>query len=427
MMRRTGKSILLVAALLLAGSGILPARSAGPAKGKGAAPPSESAEPARADGFLYGTITTDAGNRYFGVLRWGDEEAFWDDLFNGSKSELPYIDRLPEDSRQRREINILGLRFSYHWDEKDAGRVFITRFGDIQEIRPVRGQKVDVVMKSGTTYRLDGGSNDIGAQIHIQDSEVGNLELDWKRIERIVFEPAPAGLRPEERRLQGVVDTEDGVFSGFIQWDSHECLSTDRLDGKSEDGKLSLEMGRIRAIQKKGRKGVEVEMMDGRKFAMRGSNDVDSSIRGIFVEDERYGRVKISWDAFRRVDFRKSPATGRGYDDYRAATQLRGAVIGREGETWKGRLVFDLDESESWEMLNGERRGIEYYVPFEMIRSVEPLDENRSMVTLKSGQDLQLEESHDVAERNAGVLVLFGGKDREHYVPWDRIERIEFE
>ena len=53
----------------------------------------------RADGFLYGTVETNSGNNYTGLIRWGTEEAFWDDLFNSAKDDLPYLEdhgELPE-------------------------------------------------------------------------------------------------------------------------------------------------------------------------------------------------------------------------------------------------------------------------------------------------------------------------------------------
>ena len=427
-MRRPGATVLIAAAILLLGGGLPPAAASKAPAGKapaGKAPASKA--PAEGDGFLYGTVHTEGGRHYTGVLRWGDEEAFRDDLFNGAKDDLPYIDRLPEERRQRREIRVLGIQISYDWSEDATGRQFIARFGDLREIRPRGGDKVDVVMKNGTTYRLDDGSNDIGATVVVQDADVGVVEVAWKKIDRIVFAPAPAGLVHDVRRLQGDVTTEDGVFRGFIQWDSHECLSTDRLDGKSEDGKLSLEMGRIRSIEKQGRNESAVTLADGRTFDLRGSNDVDSTIRGILVEDERYGRVRISWDAFERADFRDATATGRGDAAYAPATPLRGTVTDREGRKWPGRLVFDLDESESFEMLNGDRDGVEYNIPFAMVKSVEPLDDDACSVTLRSGVALHLDESQDVTESNAGVLVLHDADGPERYLPWDEVRRIDFE
>jgi len=412
-MRRTGKMSLIVAGILLLGAGT-------PFSGAGTAS-------AGAEGFLYGTILTEGGRQYTGILRWGDEEAFWDDLFNGDKSKLPYMDRLPEDRRKRREIKVFGLRISYDWDEDAMGRQFVTRFGEIQEIRPLSGDKVDVKMKGGSTYRLDGGSNDIGATISVQDPEAGTVEIEWKKMERIEFASAPASLRPEVQRLYGEVTTENGMFRGFIQWDSQECLSTDKLDGDSEDGRLSLEMGRIRAIEKKSRSSSTVEMKDGRKWDLRGTNDVDSSIRGISVEDERFGRIKISWDSFRRVEFRPAPGSGRAYAEYKPGAPLRGSVTDHDGKTWKGRLIFDLDESESWEMLNGERQGVEYDTPMEMVRSIEPRDKDSCTIALREGRELRLEDGQDVSEANAGILVIPDGTGSEQYVPWDQVRRIDFE
>jgi len=412
-MRRPGKlSLITTTILFLSAAGLWLTGSAGAAE---------------ADGFLYGTVLTEGGRRYTGVLRWGGEEAFWDDLFNGTKSKLPYIDRLPEDKRKQREIKVFGLRISYDWDEEATGRQFEARFGDIQEIRPMSGENVDVKMKSGTVYRLDDGSNDIGATIGVQDPDVGDVEIEWKRIERIEFAGAPASLKPEAHRLYGEVTTENGVFRGFVQWDSQECLSTDKLDGDSEDGKLSLEMGRIKSIEKKSRSSSTIELKDGRKFDLRGTNDVDSSIRGILVEDERFGRVKISWDSFDRVDFRTGQGSGRPYAAYKPGVALRGTVTDREGKLWKGHLIFDLDESESWEMLNGEHDGVEYDLPMEMVRSIAPRDQDTSTIVLRERRELRLEDSQDVTEANAGVLVIPTGGGSERYIPWDEVRQVEFQ
>jgi hypothetical protein len=224
-------------------------------------------------------LHTEGGKRYTD-LRWGDEEAFWDDLFNGNKEDLPYIDRQPVEDRPRHKIRVFGIFPVGYWEDEDPGRQFVARFGDIKEIRPRGGDVVDVVMKSGTKYRLDGGSNDIGAIIHIVDPASGNIEVSWGEIESVLFEPA-SSTRAESgaQRLFGDVVTEAGTFRGFIQWDSQECLWSDRLDGESEDGKVSLEMGRIRAIEKRSRNSSRVETKDGKTADLSGTNDVKPPIR----------------------------------------------------------------------------------------------------------------------------------------------------
>ena len=75
-------------------------------------PPSVDAA-AATEGFIYGTVTTTSGNSYTGVLRWGTEEAFWDDLFHSSKEELPYAEYAEEaegeDDHDRERWWITGM------------------------------------------------------------------------------------------------------------------------------------------------------------------------------------------------------------------------------------------------------------------------------------------------------------------------------
>ena len=43
-----------------------------------------------ATGRIHGTVITHAGTRATGLIRWGGQEAFWDDLFQSAKLDLPY-------------------------------------------------------------------------------------------------------------------------------------------------------------------------------------------------------------------------------------------------------------------------------------------------------------------------------------------------
>ncbi len=386
-------------------------------------PPAVAAQDNR--GFLYGTVETRGGNEYRGFLRWGREESFWDDHFNSVKEELPHLKDRPEGRGRRSRIRMFGITIGYRWDE-NCCRQLISRFGDIREIRPLRGDRVDLTMKNGSVLEIDGGSNDIGARVTVHDESLGEVKVEWKQIERIVFAPAPADLQPPAQRLYGKLTSRAGTFEGYIQWDLQECLSTDELDGESDDGDLSIEMGKIKAIEKRNRNGSWVELKDGRRILLEDTNDVDSSNDGIFVEDERFGRVEIDWDDFERLDFEDTDSSGRGYDDYPPARSLTGTVIDTSGARYTGRIVFDLDESETWEMLDGDRDDVEYHIPFDMIASIEPLSRDSSRVVLRNGIELELEDSQDVAERNDGVVIV-PNEGRETYVAWRKVERIVFD
>ncbi|MBS1262130.1 MAG: hypothetical protein MAG453_01469 [Calditrichaeota bacterium] len=469
-------------------------------------------------GFIYGKIKMRSGNEYKGVIRWNDEEAFWDDLFHSYKERRPYedyleehghigkveiddledeirdiereqeelereIDRLSERIEQlarreakakdadRREqiadersevieelterareiaelateraefekekehiwtigpkktISILGGKLNLNWNDWSGGtRIFIARFGDIKTLEVIGSEDAELTMRTGSKYTVSGYSNDVGATIRIRDGSLGDIKIPWKKIGMIEFMETPRNVNPPGYRLHGTVYADGGEYAGFIQWDSQECLSIDKLDGDSEDGEMSIPMGNIRVIERRSRGSAWVELKDGRRFQLEGSNDVDQSIRGIMVEAERYGRAKIPWDAFDKVVFDDNVGSGRGYDDYKPE-KLRGTVHDTDGGRHSGTIVFDLDESESWEMLNGDLFDIEFDIPFGNVKTITPRSRNACEIELRSGESIRLEGGQDVTEANDGVLVFTNGEDNEPtYISWDRIDRIE--
>ena len=173
-------------------------------------------------GFLYGRVTTEAGDTYQGRLRWDDEEAFWGDFFNSAKEDNEWVDLAPRDDREgrKRRIEVFGVEIGSveKWEDFDHGRQFIARFGDIARIEPRHGDELVVTMKSGKKYELEGGSNDVEAKIRVWDGSLGVVELDWRRIRAIDLMETPA-LGAVPVRLHGTVKTRSGYFTGFVQWD----------------------------------------------------------------------------------------------------------------------------------------------------------------------------------------------------------------
>jgi hypothetical protein len=404
-------------AVFLLGFGLLSSRAT-------AAPEQDSR------GFLYGRITARSGTVYEGRLRWNEEEAFWGDFFNANKKELPYIEHVPRERRQHREsVKVFGVPLGISWNEDDDGRQLAARFGDLRRIEVGRRDDATVIFKSGTRYEISGGSNDVeeDTEISVWDRSAGEIRVRWREIRSIDFLPAPANLAVPAFRLHGTVQTEDGSFRGYIQWDQDECLSTDELDGETRDGEMSLRMGQIRSIERQSRRSSKVVLRDGRAFDLKGTNDVDSNNRGIYVHDPRFGRVLISWDAFRRVDFEPSGDSGPGYNDFRPGRPLFGKVSTVEGKTYRGRLVYDADEAETMELFDGRRRDIDYSIPFARIAFLLPEKTDSVRLVYKDGKELKLESTADVGRDNFGVLVFEGGQKTPRYIPWEDVRRIDFE
>jgi hypothetical protein len=421
-----------------------------------AAVPEEAEAQAEAHpGFLYGRITTVDGATYEGRLRWGgDQEAFWGDYFNGFKPKNPWAAQVPPERlpKERRPIEILGIKIANRESQIDLGRPFMARFGDIARME-ARGKKVRVTLKSGTVFDLDRfEASDFDDGVRVWDGRRGVVNLeggieprlrslqlrrDLGRIHTIEFLPA-ARLAAAPHRLHGTVRTRQGDFTGFVQWDRQECVGPDTLDGHTADGKLSsLRFDTIRSIARRSRDSSLVTLLDGREIVLSGTREVGHDNRGIYVDDRRYGRVLVSWDAFERVDFSPGAPEGSGpaYGDFPPGRPLTGSVTTRAGRRLAGRLVFDLDESETTETLDAPSQGVDYTIPFGLIASIVlPGREERgahptgtARVTLHSGEELQLERTGDLGERNAGMLIFVDGRQRSEYVPWTDVEQVDLD
>ncbi len=373
-------------------------------------------------GFIYGTVTTESNEKYTGTLRWGKEEAFWDDLFNSDKEELPYLDEFGDGSGGK-TLNVLGRKVKINWGNYGSGRQLVTRFGSIQSLVNKGSGEIELTMRGGETLTGDGGSNDVGARITVNDAALGTVQLDWKRIDRIDFAKTPADAAVPGFRLSGTVATKSGSYRGYIQWDSEECISVDKLDGESRDAEHSIEMGKIRGIRRLSDKRSEIELKDGRKLQLEGTNDVDEDIRGILIEDPRYGRVTVSWDEFESVTFDDPGSSGLGFDQFDDAGPIQGQVTSKDGQSQSGRIVYDLDEAFLWEMLDGERGSTSFTIPFALVQRIVPRGDDSAEVTLRSGEKLVLEGTQDTSDSNDGVLVLQSGGDGTVF-QWEDIREI---
>jgi hypothetical protein len=388
-------------------------------------------------GFLYGRITTVDGATYQGRLRWGGgQEAFWSDSFNGTKRENPWLAHLPPERlpKERRPIEIFGIRIRSGQSQSRVGRQLMARFGEIARVE-ARGREVRMTLKNGTVFDLDRfDASDFDDGVRVWDGRRGVVDLDSLRIRTIELLPTPP-LGAAPYRLHGTVRTRQGDFTGFVQWDREECVGSDELDGYTADGELSPRFDTIRSIARRSRDSSLVTLLDGREIVLSDTHEVGHGNRGIYVDDRRYGRVLISWDAFERVDF--SPGgSGPAYGDFPPGRPLTGSVTTRAGRRLAGRLVYDLEESETIETLDAPSQGVDYTIPFGLIASiVTPGREERGaqrarvtlQVTLHSGEELQLERTGDLREGNAGMLIFVDGRQRPEYVPWTDVEQVDFD
>lgn len=405
----------------------------------GVAPPAVARSPATSAaahrGFLYGRVTTRSGTAYEGRLRFGgDEEAFWGDYFNGFKEENPWAAEVPpERLTESRPVTVLGVEITRRERKPNLGRPFMARFGDIRRVAP-SGRELLVTLKSGTGFVLNRfDADDFADGVRVWDDEHGVVDLGERRIRTIDFLPTP-DLETVPDRLHGTVRTPHGSFTGFVQWDRQFSVGSDELQGRTADGELSLRFDAIRTIARDSDDSAQVTLRDGGAFVLSGTRHVGRGNRGVYVDDRRYGRVLVSWEAFERLDFSDAvEESGPAYGDFPAGQPLSGTVTTRTGSSLTGRLVFDLDESETTETLDAPAGDVDYTIPFGLVTSIalpghEGCGDGRHAgVTLHSGETLKLECAGDLGEGNAGMLIFTDGGDSAEYVRWLDVERIDLE
>jgi len=409
-----------------------PASSTAPAEGETRSAAGGEPKATPSQGILYGRITTVDGARYEGRLRFGgDQEAFWGNYFNGSKRENTWAANVPPERlpKEHRRLTILGFQVAEGDRPYDLGRLFMARFGDIARIE-AHGGDVRVTLKSGTVFELNRfDASDFDDGLRVWDGGRGVVDRDSLRIRTIELLPTTPALPAAPERLHGTVRTRERDFTGFVQWNREKCIGADEIHGQTAGGETSVRFDTIRTIAPRTAGGSVVTLLDGRTIELTGSGEVGQGNRGIYVDDPRYGRVLISWDAFERLDF-DSGGSGPAYGDFPTGRPLSGTVTTRAGDRLTGRLVYDLDESETTETLDAPSEGVDYTIPFGLVASIEvPGREERgdARVTLHGGEELRLERAGDLGERNAGMLVFADGRERPEYLSWADVQRVDFD
>ena len=375
------------------------------------------------EGFIYGKVYTNRST-YTGPIRWGKEEVLWTDLFNAAKTDHSFDRLVPEkksDSWGDYDWNISSI-----W-ENNTTHQFTCQFGNMKEMRMVSDDEVVIKLKNGGEIRVEDDGNDIGEKVQVMDPELGIINVDWDNIERIEFLPTPAKINQTfGMPLYGTVEgVRKEKYTGFIVWDNDERLATDKLDGDSEDGDVSVEFKDITSIERRGR-GSFVTTRTGRELYLTGSNDVDEDNRGIMVVSPEVGVIKFTWNAFHKLTFATPKTTGPAYNDFASPNLVTGSVSRLDGNDVSGQIVYDIDETIDFEIIEGIENDIEYMIPLKNIRSIMPKNSDFSQVTLRSGRSFLLGDGRDVNVRNAGVLVFQKGKKDPVYIAWRRINEITF-
>ena len=377
-------------------------------------------------GRICGVIHTRDGDTFEGPIRWDKNEAFWDNILDATKEREG---RHREGRRRERHINIFGIRINWDEDKEESKASSGIKFGHIRSLERRSRNRAILYLKSGERIMLYGDGSDLGSgirEILIDDPAEGEVFLDWDDLDEIEFKECEKAGK-QERRLYGQVETRNGeTFKGFITWDMDELFCSDILDGEEKGRTRKIPFGKIKAIERRSRNSAWVYLKNGDQMKLSGTNDVNSGNRGIVVKDPYFGRVTIEWEDFDRCDFLEGEEKYlKNYDEFDGGHPLYGIVYDEDGESYEGYIRWDDDETESWELLDGEYRGLEVDVEFSQIESIERKSSNGAKVTLKNGNSFKLEDSNDVNDENKGIFITTkDGKEIE--LDWYDFEKVIF-
>jgi hypothetical protein len=380
-----------------------------------------AASPAMAGGEIYGTVTTRDGERLHGPIRWDSDEGYWNDRLDARKTG--FVDPAKEKD---------GFRFSlFGWEiinTEESSRVYrqlSVPFGHLREIRPEGTNEALLVLKDGSELRAEASGSDLGRSLEIvvQDLERGAVELPWRRIERVEFADGP-GKGMDDERLYGTVTTPAGEFTGFVVWDRDESMLDDVLDGEEQGEDREVVFRSIESIEPQGASQALVTLRSGDRLTLGGTNDVNDDMRGVVVTVPT-GTIEIEWDEVRKVVFAPAPASPR-YGSFDGGRALSGTARTRDGEVLEGAITWDMDETYTWETLDGEQDRIKYGISFGHIRSIAPAGSEAAEVKLTDGRTFRLTGSNDVNENNKGVMIRTSDGN-ETILDWSALERVEFD
>lgn len=261
----------------------------------------------------------------------------------------------------------------------------------------------------------------------------------------------------EQGRIYGKIFTDKGdVLEGPIRWDKNEASWDDLIDGYKEqtrkakkekrrkyrdegteinifgltifrDGaswgstrQACIAFGHIRKLTPDSDNGALLLLKNGEEvFLESNSTDLGTSIREIVIEDEGEGELELDWYDIDYIEFFDGGDTESDFGE-----RIFGTVTTDRAGEYTGWISWDVDEMFLTDIIDGRDKRRKRKIKFSKIARIEKISSQASLIVLKDGKEIRLDDSNDVDSGNRGIAISTRSLGRV-IVEWDEFESLD--
>jgi hypothetical protein len=261
----------------------------------------------------------------------------------------------------------------------------------------------------------------------------------------------------EQGRIYGKIYTDRGdILEGPIRWDKNEASWDDMLDGYKEQTRKAkkekrrkynddgaeinifgltifkdgsswsssrqscIAFGHIKKLTPESDDAAVIELKNGEEVYLEtSSTDLGTAIREIVIEDENEGELELDWYDIDYIEFFDGGDVESDFGE-----RIYGTVTTSKAGEFKGWICWDIDEMFSTDIIDGRDKRRKRKIKFSKIARIEKISSQASLIVLKDGKEIRLDDSNDVDSGNRGI-VISDLKMGRVVVGWDEFESLD--
>jgi hypothetical protein len=385
---------------------------------------------------IFGTVLGTNGQKFTGSIRWGDQETFLSDIFNGRKIATVGIEHLSDDETAdlmdhqpgpQATVGDVQITLKPIFGKKIEEPDFNVPFGSIKLLEiDAKESLFTAILQDGSTIVSDGSrSNDLSSDIFVKNLQGETKEFELNDLSLITFSKAPAAALPFGDGIYGTVTSSVGTFEGRVMWDKDERLTNEKLDGEDDSQDYEVLFSDIKSIEKSGNFSIVV-LRNETTLNLTGTNDVNNGNRGIWIDNPDLGRVEIEWSQFQKLVIEGVSVEWLDFDDYASITKpLKGQVELKDGSTLEaGSITYDMNQQSTSELIDVDVNRAKREIPFRIIQKINVINEQGVELLLQDKTTILAYGNRSVTRDNNGILIKNQGAYR--WIPWEQVQTVTF-